>query len=219
MFYRLRRTFAKRLKSIFERNTLDTKGALLSLEGKNVINGRTRIRGTVTIGYCSTLGGCNQIMGGNIRIGRYCQIAPYVAIYAMNHPLAYLTTYVNSRLSVARLRQNQVPDSVTIGSDVWLGHGAIILPGVTIGDGAVIGAGAVVTKNVPTYCVAAGNPARVIRQRFSEQVVAELCKLKWWEFEEGDINHLNELFEIDLCAEEQRALKLIRSAFSSRRGE
>jgi virginiamycin A acetyltransferase len=70
---------------------------------------------------------------------------------------------------------------IHIGSDVWIGYGSIILSGVTIGNGAVIGTGSVVTKDIPSYAVAAGNPARVIRSRFSPKVVQEMLDLKWWE--------------------------------------
>lgn len=72
--------------------------------------------------------------------------------------------------------------TVLIGNDVWIGAGAQILLGVEIGDGAIIGAGSIVTKNVPPYCVAAGNPARIIKKRFSDELIERLCKIKWWEY-------------------------------------
>src|SRR5437879_4366813 len=71
---------------------------------------------------------------------------------------------------------------VIIGHDVWIGHAAIMLPGRRIGTGAVIGAGAVVTKDIPAYAVAVGNPARVIRQRFSDNTAAGLQQLAWWDW-------------------------------------
>jgi phosphonate metabolism protein (transferase hexapeptide repeat family) len=71
---------------------------------------------------------------------------------------------------------------VIIGHDVWIGHAAIVLPGRRIGTGAVIGAGAVVTKKIPAYAVAVGNPARVIRQRFSDDTAAGLQQLAWWDW-------------------------------------
>lgn len=67
-----------------------------------------------------------------------------------------------------------------IGSDVWIGSEAIIMPGVAIGDGAVIGARALVTKDVPPYTIVGGNPATVIRTRFDEADVAQLLELQWW---------------------------------------
>jgi acetyltransferase-like isoleucine patch superfamily enzyme len=67
-----------------------------------------------------------------------------------------------------------------IGNDVWIARGAIVLRGVTIGDGAVIGAGAVVTRDVPPFTVVAGNPAVVIRERFSKDRVAQIMAMQWW---------------------------------------
>ena len=69
-----------------------------------------------------------------------------------------------------------------IGHDVWIGHGAIILPGHNIGTGAVVAAGAVVTKDVPAYTIVAGNPARVIKRRFPEEIAARLTDLAWWDW-------------------------------------
>ena len=70
---------------------------------------------------------------------------------------------------------------MTIGNDVWIGSGAMILSGVTIGDGAVVAARAVVTKDVPPYAIVAGNPARLVRYRFDEATIAALLEAAWWE--------------------------------------
>jgi virginiamycin A acetyltransferase len=67
-----------------------------------------------------------------------------------------------------------------VGHDVWLGYSAFVLPGVTIGDGAVVAAASVVARDVPPYAVVAGNPARVVRSRFSEEDVARLLRAAWW---------------------------------------
>ena len=87
-----------------------------------------------------------------IRIGAHTLIGPAVQIYTPLHPL-----------DAALRRQQEYGKPVTIGSDVWIGGGAIILPGVRIGDRAVIGAGSVVTRDVPAGVFAAGNPCRVVR--------------------------------------------------------
>ena len=70
----------------------------------------------------------------------------------------------------------------TIGNDVWIGYEAVILAGVTIGDGAIIGTRAVVTKDVPPYTIVGGVPAKVIRKRFSDDVISALLKTKWWDW-------------------------------------
>ncbi|MCX4313342.1 MAG: sugar O-acetyltransferase [Clostridia bacterium] len=96
-------------------------------------------------------GCCFQDQGG-IKIGDGCLIGQQVVIATLNHGIA------------PEHRQNLIPKKVTIGNNVWVGAHATILPGVTVGDNAVIGAGAVVTKDVPANTVAAGNPARIIKQ-------------------------------------------------------
>ncbi|NLE05976.1 MAG: CatB-related O-acetyltransferase [Crenarchaeota archaeon] len=75
-----------------------------------------------------------------------------------------------------------------IGNDVWIGHSALILPRVrSIGDGAVIGAGSVVVNDVPDYAIVAGNPARIIKYRFSDDAIAYLKSEKWWDLEVDDL--------------------------------
>jgi len=74
-----------------------------------------------------------------------------------------------------------------IGSDVWIGIETLLLPGIKIGDRAVIGAGAVVTKDVPPYAVVGGNPAKVLKYRFPEDIIKELLKIKWWDWEDERI--------------------------------
>ena len=71
---------------------------------------------------------------------------------------------------------------IVIGNDVWIGYKAIILAGVKIGDGAIIGTGALVTKDVPAYSIVGGVPAKIIRKRFSEDIINELEILKWWDW-------------------------------------
>lgn len=82
------------------------------------------------------------------------------------------------------------PDSpeTVIGNDVWIGNGVTILSGNTIGDGAVIGAGAVVSKDIPPYAIAVGNPIRIIKYRFDKETISKLIASQWWDLPEDKIN-------------------------------
>ena len=97
---------------------------------------------------------CTMLDVGKIRIGDHVQFAPNVSIYTAGHPVHPAT----------RNSLYEYGIDVTIGNNVWVGGNVVICPGVTIGDNAVIGAGSVVTKDIPSWTVAAGNPCRVIRQ-------------------------------------------------------
>lgn len=117
-------------------------------------------------------------------IGNYCSIARQLRINNRNHPLDFKSTYpmfYNSKFGYCEKDLvSHIP--LEIGHDVWIGHNAIIMPHVkSIGTGAVIGAGAVVNKDIPPYAVVVGNPARVVRYRFSQEVIEELLASKWWE--------------------------------------
>jgi len=124
-------------------------------------------------------------------IGKFCSIAALTRINPGNHPMHRASqSHFTYRASTYFADAHDEPDffawrraqGVSIGNDVWIGHGAIVLPGRHIGDGAVIAAGAVVTKDVPPYMIVAGNPARVIRPRFSESIAARLQALAWWDW-------------------------------------
>lgn len=116
-------------------------------------------------------------------IGRFCQIAHGVRFLtsSANHAMTGPSTYPFPIFGAA-VPDDYQPDrrDTVIGNDVWLGHGALVLPGARIGDGVIVGAGAVVGGSVPDYAVVTGNPARVLRLRFSEAEIAELKRLAWW---------------------------------------
>jgi acetyltransferase-like isoleucine patch superfamily enzyme len=93
---------------------------------------------------------------------------------------------------------------LTIGSDVFIGHNAILLPTVkTIGHGAIIGAGAVVHKDIPPYAVVVGNPARIVRYRFSKPTIDDLLAERWWEKPFDEIKQEIETFQKPLEGQEQ----------------
>ena len=122
--------------------------------------------------------------GAALTIGQFCSIANGVKIFlGGEHRVDWITTYPFSAMlesAAGHVGHPATKGSVTIGNDVWIGHGATILSGVTIGDGAVIGAGALVAKNIPAYSIAAGNPANVVRTRFSSQQIEAMLRLCWW---------------------------------------
>lgn len=125
------------------------------------------------------------------QIGKFCSIAANVRINALEHPMERPTTHKISYrpneyfryLGVdADFRSRRQQDKVIIGNDVWIGHGAVITPGVNIGHGAVIGANAVVTKNVAPYSIVGGVPAQIIRKRFDDAIIERLLALGWWDW-------------------------------------
>lgn len=125
------------------------------------------------------------------QIGKFCSIAANVRINALEHPLERVTTHkITYRpneyfkfLGLDRdFRERRRAKRVVVGNDVWIGHGAVVMPGVTLGDGAVVGANAVVTRDVAPYTVVAGAPARPLRARFAPEVAARLSALAWWDW-------------------------------------
>ena len=122
--------------------------------------------------------------GGTLRCGRFCSIAAGVTILlGGEHRYDWVTTYPFNVLCEGAHSFKGHPKSkgpVTIGNDVWIGHGVTILSGVTIADGAVVGAGSVVADNVPPYSIVAGNPARLIKYRFTPDRIAALIDIQWW---------------------------------------
>ena len=142
-------------------------------------------------------GGCfdSYAIAPFTKIGRYCSFAAGVRVFNGNHPLEFKSMhpfFYNPALGY--VQKELIPRTrLIIGNDVWVGHNVLITPNVkSIGDGAAIGSGAVVTKDVPDYAVVAGNPAKIIRYRFSEKKMLETKASKWWE---KDIDELRESIE------------------------
>ena len=145
-----------------------------------------RISGNVTIDkYTSVFGPNTQLYSkiNAIRIGKFCSLARSVTFQEYNHHTSFLSSYmINSKLfGDSPVRDIDSKGDIIVGNDVWIGAHSIILSGVTIGDGAIIASNSVVTKSIPPYAIAAGNPAKVIKYRFSEGLIDALLNLKWWD--------------------------------------
>ncbi len=149
-----------------------------------------RVHHGVEIGMY-THGGCFRpfAFGRDTTIGRYSSVAATAFAATDNHPMHLKSMhgfFFNPALGVVDEPSEFSP--LSIGNDVWLGHNSIIMPGVSrIGDGAVVAAGAVVNKDVPPYAVVVGNPARVVRFRFTPDTIERLLQERWWELDLDEI--------------------------------
>jgi phosphonate metabolism protein (transferase hexapeptide repeat family) len=125
-------------------------------------------------------------------IGKFCAIAANARLNALAHPIERVSqhkiTYRSNEYFLgakidAGFRAKRANSKVTIGHDVWIGHGAVVMPGIAIGHGAVVGANAVVTEDVAPYAIVAGVPARFLRWRFAPKIAARLIALAWWDWD------------------------------------
>ena len=143
----------------------------------------------------------------NLTIGNYTSISREVIIFLDgNHRTDWISMYPPNAFAISHgkyLRSRKGHPSskgnVVIGNDVWIGYRVTILSGVHIHDGAVVAAGAVVTKDVPAYSIVAGNPARVVKYRFSEEVIKKLLLIKWWNWSDEKVEkNVNDLLSSDI---------------------
>lgn len=136
--------------------------------------------------------------GEQILIGKYCSIARDVTIIVGgNHTTETVSTYPFDTWFLGRMnptRSYRQTRNTEIGSDVWIGDGAFIASGVRIGHGAVVASRAAVFTDVPPYAIAAGNPARVNKYRFSEEIVEGLLRIAWWDWPEAMVRRNVEWF-------------------------
>ncbi len=129
-------------------------------------------------------------------VGKFCSIAcgAKFMFTSGNHTMKSLSTYTfpiffdEWELDPVNIRDAwDNKGDIVIGNDVWIGYEAVIMQGVTIGDGAIIGTRALVTKDVPPYTIVGGAPAKPIKNRFSEEIIAKLLEMKWWDWPEERI--------------------------------
>ncbi|MCO6173866.1 CatB-related O-acetyltransferase [Flavobacterium sp. NRK F10] len=131
-----------------------------------------------------------DFIGDRLVIGKFCMIASDVKFImnGANHLTQALTTYPfaifgNGWEKAMDGKTYPQKGDIVIGNDVWIGYNATIMAGVTIGDGAIIATNATVVKDVEPYAIVGGNPAQEIKKRFSEEKIARLLELKWWDWD------------------------------------
>lgn len=148
-------------------------------------------------GYLMSLGAFSYVAGATrdtlkMRVGRYCSIARGINIVSGSHPIDAVTTspffygHYHSRHIPEVINRSERSEfsrdlgNVEVGHDVWIGGYCVLKGGIKIGHGSIIAAGSVVVKDVPPYTIVGGNPSRLIRPRFNEEIAHRLLKSKWW---------------------------------------
>ena len=158
--------------------------------------------------------------GDNLIIGKFCQIAAGVefVMNGANHQMNAVSTYPFYTLEGWNMEPPAGADmplkgDTVVGNDVWIGQNAVILPGVHIGDGAIIGADSVVGSNVEPYTIAAGNPVRVLRKRFDDEMIGLLLDFRWWD---KSIEEIDSLIPVLTCSDIEKVRKYIKEYLSER---
>lgn len=152
--------------------------------------------------------------GDKLIIGKFCAIAKGVEFImnGANHRMCSVTTYPFNifgngwEKATPSLSDLPLKGDTVVGNDVWIGQNVTVLPGVHIGDGAIIGANSVVSKDVPPYHIVGGNPIKIIRKRFDDEIIDFLLQLKWWDWSAEKIFNNLEI----LCSGDVSAIKNIK---------
>ena len=151
--------------------------------------------------------------GATLTVGNFCSIADNIHVYlGGNHRTDWVTTYPFGHIHAQQFNRFNgaghpaTKGNVTIGNDVWIGSNVTIMSGITIGDGAVIANNSHVVKNIEPYSITGGNPAKLIKYRFTPEQINRLLEIKWWVWDDDKINEYTPL----LCNQDIDAF--IRSA-------
>lgn len=200
-------------KSIMKQKSYVNKGTVL--RGRNFV-GKNSVLTNVDLGFGSYVSSNADL--SNAKVGKYCSIGPNLSSIGGNHPLnhhksthpafyaknnasgfSYLTGEKDSIFTEDKYVDESKRYFYEIGNDVWIGANVSICQGVTIGDGAVIGACSLVNKDVESYAVYAGVPAKKIKQRFTDETIEKLLNEKWWDKgEEWIKEHASEFYSDEL---------------------
>ena len=153
--------------------------------------------------------------GDRLVIGKFCQIAAGVefVMNGANHQMNAVSTFPFYTFEGWDMEPPSPEDlplkgDTVIGNDVWIGQNAVILPGVLIGDGAIIGANSVVGSNVDPYTIVVGNPAKVLRKRFDDELIDLLLAFKWWD---RGIEEINALIPLLTCSDLEKVKSELRA--------
>ena len=154
-------------------------------------------------------------------IGKFCQIASGVEFVMndANHQMNAVSTFPFYTLEGWDMEPPASEDlpfkgDTVIGNDVWIGQNAVILPGVSVGDGAIIGASSVVGSDVAPYTIVAGNPAKVLRRRFDDELIDLLLEFKWWD---KSIEEINSLIPILTCSDLEKVREELKARLPMKR--
>lgn len=158
--------------------------------------------------------------GDKLIIGKFCQIAAGVefVMNGANHQMNAVSTFPFYTLEGWDMNPPAHSDlplkgDTVIGNDVWIGQNAVILPGVHIGDGAIIGANCVVGSDVPSYTIVVGNPVKVLRKRFDDELINLLLRFKWWD---KSVDEINALIPLLTCNDLEKVRKELKTTMNMR---
>lgn len=155
-----------------------------------------------------------EFLGDKLIIGKFCAIASGIefVMNGANHRMCSVTTYPFNIMgngwekATPQIKDLPFKGDTIVGNDVWFGQNVTVMPGVHIGDGAIIAANSVVTKDIAPYTVVGGNPIKVIRKRFDDELIEYLLNLQWWNWESKKI-----FMNLDvLCSGDLNLIKSIR---------
>ena len=160
-------------------------------------------RVTISLGRKSSIGLTKLETGGNpglfcVKIGNFTNIS-WDGVFELglnlDHDYNRVLNYGLSHLFEDFKIESEKSNNLSIGSDVWIGRNVVLKSGLKIGDGAVVASNSVVTKDVPAYALVGGNPAKVIKYRFSDDMIHDFLKIKWWNWSLDKIMSYRDLFE------------------------